>query len=266
MVRRTLFLLTLLSIFLSPLYACAQSTWSDCPIETVNECLEQFRALSAPMEQDTALRNYAIAQRLGSHPDVARDVLAEAVEHASKIPEGYDRANSLRYLAEQYYLLGDFQMADTVFDSAMEAASTAIPYFRMLSAYIGIVETARNNGYKEGVRHYGMQVITSGIFTEMAGHQKTGETNRFLTNLDGALYTEDIPIILGKLQLVNWPHYRKRVLYKLGKLEYRGGALDDCVSLKKEISGFSQDKKENALLSQLLMKLNCNNNVVNRTS
>lgn len=250
------FILFVLTLSTRAVFAAEPSPWTVCPLDSPPVCIDRFINEPDLVQRGMLLHNYAVALREAGNDAEAAHVLSVALNEALRIEDGYDAVNVLRYVAEQYYRLGQIAVADAVFVDAAERVASIQPYFRKLSAMIGVVEIARKVDYSDGTRRYAMTFIESGILEEVASHGKTGETNRFLTNLDTVLYPSDVEVILSHLQNIEWLKYRKRVLYKLTTLTYRlSEGYRASESLNALLQGWkSVDEKERDYIVLLLEK------------
>lgn len=213
--------ITALSVILLSLQVGPAQAAPACYATDHTDCIAEIRGEQNLTERSRRLRQHAEELLSRSNQDQARETLIAATEDAEQIEEGYIRANTLRYIAEEYYRAGWVEDARTTMHHAQQAAAKTSPIARKLSAYIGLVETQGKMGDPDGARQTALHAFRHHVLEERAATNKVGETNRFLTNLDHTLYPMDALELLSILQHIPKSFYRRRVLYKLNQLSYR---------------------------------------------
>ena len=207
------------------------------------------------VEKSVHLRNTAIEYIQKGEKQKAKETLQKAETVTRTLQDPYTKTNHLRFIGESYYTLQDIYNAARIFDEVETIAATISPADRKLSAYIGLVETQAKVGDTEGVRKSGMHAINAGILEDIAATGKTGETNRFLSNLNASLTKNNIYDILKHIHTIPHSHYRIRVLYKLSQLEYAAAkpSIVNLAALRRKWPATTN--LENALLQCILARL-----------
>lgn len=153
----------------------------------------------------------------------ARAKLEEAVKILEEEQVPYVRSNERRYVAEQFYQLGDTMRASKIWRFAMEDALSSPYWNRALYGAIGVLEIAQNNHALQDVHDLGLLAVESGLLKRIADTGESAETGRFFVAMNHALSEAEIAHL--RLQVAEMPvsdAYKKKALHALGEITARG--------------------------------------------
>lgn len=177
----------------------------------------------------------------------AAHMLEFARDFARKIEDPYERSATFKRIARLYFAMEHVFPARAAFAEAYDA-TMAIEFLpRKLSALISIMENQKDIGDIKGLRMSAFSAIRSGLFAEIDAYGKPGETNRFLTALDGFITPYDRVEIIARAAPLKSSLLRGRILHKLSTLQY----TDRVMQQQAVISLAEAENATNAMTDRL---------------
>lgn len=212
---------------------------------------------SHAMSPEDLVRDYrkeAASAAERKKPEEVLKWLEKAAAEAEHIKKPYARENQLRYIAQQYALLGFKDKARDMFTNAMHSALAATPWYRKQSAVIGVLELEADTKDAEYARLHAIQAIEAGLLEEVDSSGKAGETGRFYKALDKSLTYGDVAHILARMLDWKAEDTRIKTLYSLHKLTLLDEAIAEGWSGKLQPKSLEEPHAKSGPFEQVMWR------------
>ena len=155
----------------------------------------------------------------GNH-EKAVQVLTFSKDFALDIKDHYERSAALKTVGKLFFKMQHLYPARSAFAEAVDAALSIDYLPRRLSGLISVLEHQKALGDEKGLRTSAFTAIRADLLEAIDEYGKPGETNRFLTAIDGYISANDRVELLGRTVKLENELLRGRILHKLSQIRF----------------------------------------------